>query len=191
MSGSLANANISQKLTKEKRDSEEQGDFEKQVNRDLLRLKTQVPTLGLSSPINSTTKMDKLGSVGNISTKRSNTQLIQEIEINVFELPTMKRNTRVLSNEGLNSVKFSRSDSKVRKRKNKKFDRSRSVGFQRVNDPEQMTIPGQFILLFAANIFLTNDYEYSLKIMLKNFSFVDNTTLFEANLLRFRSMAAE
>ena len=54
-----------------------------------------------------------------------------------------------------------------------------------------MTIPGQFILLFAANIFLSNDYEYSLKIMLKNFAFVDNTPLFEANILRFRSMAAE
>ena len=58
-------------------------------------------------------------------------------------------------------------------------------------DTEQMTIPGQFILLFAANIFLSNDFEYSLKILEKDLSFVDNTTLFEANVLRYRSMAAE
>ena len=117
------------------------GDFEKQVNLSLNRMLTHIPTLGTSSPMNSQTRMDKLGSVDKISTRRSNTQLIQEIGDNVFELPTMKRNARVLSNEGFNSVKFSRSDSKVKK-KRKKFDRSRSVGFQAVIDPEQMTIPG-------------------------------------------------
>ena len=195
MSGSIANADASQFQSKEKLGTEEhqskgEGDFEKQVNLSLHRMLTISPTLGTSSPMNSVTRMDKLGSVDKTSTKRSNTQLIQEIGSNVFELPTMKRNTRVLSNEGFNIVKFSRSDSKVRK-KRKKFDRSRSVGFQHVIDTEQMTIPGQFILLFAANIFLSNDFEYSLKILEKDLSFVDNTTLFEANVLRYRSMAAE
>ena len=105
---------------------------------------------------------------------------------NVFELPSMKRNTRVLSKEGFTSVKYSRRNSNISKKK-KKFDRSRSA----VLDPEQMTEPGLFILLFAANIFLSNDFEYSFNIARRDLSFVDNTSLFEANILRFKSMAAE
>ena len=54
-----------------------------------------------------------------------------------------------------------------------------------------MTIPGHFILLFSTNIFLSSDFEYCLRLTQKNFSFVENTSLFEGNILRFRSLAAD
>ena len=43
----------------------------------------------------------------------------------------------------------------------------------------------------AANIFLSGDYEYSLSICSHNFSQVANTSLFEGNILRFKSLSAE
>ena len=54
-----------------------------------------------------------------------------------------------------------------------------------------MTTAGQFILLFTANILLQSDLEYCLHITQINFSYIDNTSLFEANILRFRSLAAD
>ena len=42
-----------------------------------------------------------------------------------------------------------------------------------------------------ANIFLSSDYEYCLRICQYNFSYVANTSLFEGNILRFKSLAAE
>ena len=54
-----------------------------------------------------------------------------------------------------------------------------------------MNIPGRFILLMAANIFLSKEYEYSLSICSHNFSQVANTSLFEGNILRFKSLSAE
>ena len=54
-----------------------------------------------------------------------------------------------------------------------------------------MTTAGQFILLFTANILLQSDLEYCLHITQINFSYLDNTSLFEANILRFRSLAAD
>ena len=42
-----------------------------------------------------------------------------------------------------------------------------------------------------ANIFLSSDYEYCLRICQYNFSYVANTSIFEGNILRFKSLAAE
>ena len=58
-------------------------------------------------------------------------------------------------------------------------------------DNEQMTTAGQFILLFSANIFLSGDFEYCLKIGQNDFTCIENSSLFEANILRFRSLAAD
>ena len=59
------------------------------------------------------------------------------------------------------------------------------------SDMEEMNIPGRFILLMAANIFLSGDYEYCLWICSHNFSYVANASLFEGNILRFKALAAE
>ena len=56
---------------------------------------------------------------------------------------------------------------------------------------EEMNIPGRFILLMAANIFLSGDYEYCLWICSHDFSYVATTSLFKGNILRFKSLAAE
>lgn len=56
---------------------------------------------------------------------------------------------------------------------------------------EEMKTQSRFILLMAANIFLSGDYEYCLWICSHNFSYVANTSLFEGNILRFKSLAAE
>ena len=58
-------------------------------------------------------------------------------------------------------------------------------------ETESMTTAGQFILLFSANIFLSGDFEYCLKISMNNFTCIENSSLFEANILRFRSLAAD
>ena len=54
-----------------------------------------------------------------------------------------------------------------------------------------MDTRGKFIILTAANIFLSSDYEYCLKICQYNFSLVGKSAMFEGNLLRFKSLAAE
>ena len=54
-----------------------------------------------------------------------------------------------------------------------------------------MSVAGHFVLLFSANIFLSSDFEYCMRITMKNFSFIENSSLFEGNILRFRSLAAE
>ena len=56
---------------------------------------------------------------------------------------------------------------------------------------DEMTTTGQFILLFSANIFLSGDFEYCLKITSNDFTSIENNALFEANILRFRSLAAD
>ena len=53
-----------------------------------------------------------------------------------------------------------------------------------------MTDEGEFILLQVAVSFLTNDYEYCLRIADTDFSFVDISALFEGNILRYRSLAS-
>ena len=70
--------------------------------------------------------------------------------------------------------------------------RSRTLGsIAGSSDKEEMNIPGRFILLMAANIFLFGDYEYCLSLCSHNFSHITNTSLFEGNILRFKSLAAE
>ena len=69
--------------------------------------------------------------------------------------------------------------------------RSRTLQSITASNLEEMTIPGRFILLYAANIFISGDYEYCLSICKHNFSFFTNTSLFEGNILRFKSLAAE
>ena len=59
------------------------------------------------------------------------------------------------------------------------------------SDISLMTTAGQFILLFSANIFLSGDFEYCLKITMNNFTCIENSCLFEGNILRFRSLAAD
>ena len=53
-----------------------------------------------------------------------------------------------------------------------------------------MTDEGEFILLQVAVSFLTNDYEYCLRIADTDFSYVDISALFEGNILRYRSLAS-
>lgn len=53
-----------------------------------------------------------------------------------------------------------------------------------------MRIEGKFIILCAANTYLTNQFEQSLRISTQDFSSVDRTGLFEGNLLRFRALAS-
>ena len=53
-----------------------------------------------------------------------------------------------------------------------------------------MTGEGEFILLQVAVSFLTNDYEYCLRIADTDFSYVDISALFEGNILRYRSLAS-
>lgn len=48
---------------------------------------------------------------------------------------------------------------------------------------------GRFILLCVADAYLTNDFEYSLRLSTQNFSSIANTCLFEGNILRFRALA--
>ena len=110
-------------------------------------------------------------------------RMSKEIEKNIFKLEKM--NSRPVGILGSAKVKIHN-----KKKQKKGLKRSRSMG-GRKQDDEQMSIPGQFILYFCANIFLSSDFEYCLRITLKNFSFVENTSLFEANILRFRSLAAE
>ena len=77
-----------------------------------------------------------------------------------------------------------------RKRSTKKIKRSSSLdGVEQ--DNESMSVAGHFVLLFSANIFLSSDFEYCMRITMKNFSFIENSSLFEGNILRFRSLAAE
>ena len=56
---------------------------------------------------------------------------------------------------------------------------------------EQITNQGKFIIMTAANIFLCQDYEYTLRICSTNFSFVANSSLFEGNILRIKALASE
>ena len=55
---------------------------------------------------------------------------------------------------------------------------------------KSMTGEGEFILLQVAVSFLTNDYEYCLRIADTDFSYVDISALFEGNILRYRSLAS-
>lgn len=43
----------------------------------------------------------------------------------------------------------------------------------------------------AANIFLCQDFEYTVRICSTNFSYVANTSLFEGNILRIKSLAQQ
>ena len=56
---------------------------------------------------------------------------------------------------------------------------------------DAMWTPGQFILLTVANIFLSRDFEYCLRICSTDFSCVANSPLFEGTILRFRALASE
>ena len=49
---------------------------------------------------------------------------------------------------------------------------------------------GKFITLIVANTYLSNDYEYSLRISTTDFSYIANSSLFEGNILRFRALAS-
>ena len=53
-----------------------------------------------------------------------------------------------------------------------------------------MTNEEEFILLIVSNTYLTNDFEYSLRVALKDVSFIANSCLFESNILRYRALAS-
>ena len=55
---------------------------------------------------------------------------------------------------------------------------------------EPMIIEGEFILHWVADTYLLNDFEHSLRISTTDFSYVANTAVFEANILRFRTLAS-
>ena len=54
---------------------------------------------------------------------------------------------------------------------------------------QPMVIEGEFILLVVANTYLSNDFEYSLKISVTDVSYVANTCLFESNILRYQALS--
>ena len=62
---------------------------------------------------------------------------------------------------------------------------------KKLQEGKQMKIPSKFILLTAANIFLSRDFEYCLRICSANFAQVTDSSLFEGNILRFRALASE
>ena len=53
-----------------------------------------------------------------------------------------------------------------------------------------MKTEGRFIVLMVADTYLTNDFEYSLRISTTDFSYVANTPIFEGNILRIKSLSA-
>ena len=53
-----------------------------------------------------------------------------------------------------------------------------------------MSSMDRFIIYIVANTYLSNDYEYSLRISTIDFSFIANSSLFEGNILRFRALAS-
>ena len=55
---------------------------------------------------------------------------------------------------------------------------------------EPMKVDGQFILLMSANAYLSNDFEYSLRVSLRDVSYVAHTRLFESHILRYRALAS-
>ena len=58
-------------------------------------------------------------------------------------------------------------------------------------DGEQISIAAFFIMMFTANIFLQRDYDYCLHICETNFSQLNDITIFQGNMLRFKALAAE
>ena len=51
-----------------------------------------------------------------------------------------------------------------------------------------MVTQGYFIVLMVAVTYLTNDFEYSYRISVTNFSYSTHTALFMGNILRFRAL---
>ena len=49
----------------------------------------------------------------------------------------------------------------------------------------------RFILYYAMNAFLKQDFEYCVQICSKDYSFVANTNVFEGNILRLKALALE
>ena len=124
------------------------------------------------------------GRSSNIS-KKSRKSLEQEIEMqsNHYRLDNCK-NKRIVDNRGSIREKTyeSRSNTLALPKSPQKLEDEQ---------PKEMKISGKFILLTAANIFLSRDYEYCLRICSTNFSYVADTALFEGNILRFRALASE
>ena len=48
----------------------------------------------------------------------------------------------------------------------------------------------RFIILYVADTYLMNDFEYSLRLSTNDFSSICTTSLFEGNILRFRALAS-
>ena len=59
-----------------------------------------------------------------------------------------------------------------------------------LNHWKPMTSNEEFIVLFMADTFLTHDYEQVLRVAMEDYSYVANSPLFEANLLRFLALAS-
>ena len=57
--------------------------------------------------------------------------------------------------------------------------------------PQEISSVGTFILYHIANDFLSTDYEKCLRVCSVNFSFVENSQIFESNILRFKALAQE
>lgn len=45
-------------------------------------------------------------------------------------------------------------------------------------------------MLMVANAYLSNDFEYSLRVSLQDVSYVANSRIFEGNILRYRALAS-
>ena len=56
---------------------------------------------------------------------------------------------------------------------------------------EEINTFGKFILYHIANLYLSSDFDKCLHYCYINFSFVENSKVFESNLLRFRALAKE
>jgi len=52
-----------------------------------------------------------------------------------------------------------------------------------------MSKEGEFILTIVAITYLSTDYEYSLKISGTDVSYIENSCLFESNILRYQALA--
>ena len=53
-----------------------------------------------------------------------------------------------------------------------------------------MKTEGRFIILYVADTYLMNDFEYSLRLSTNDFTSICTTSLFEGNIMRFRALAS-
>ena len=54
----------------------------------------------------------------------------------------------------------------------------KKLNLEKTQEHQEISTAGQFILLFTANIFLSGDFEYCLKITAKDFTSIEKSSLF-------------